>query len=594
MKKYSEILLIAIIAALMCCCLAFFVSCSAGDESPDTGGTNVQEKNIDEADIVKLMSNGRLYCMQSDRMTITQTDENGGLTLLANIVLDRNIPLEMYVNGDKLIAICGLSDYFSEQGSTYYYKGSYSRCAVKIFDLSVLDEAEVTVFNEGAENESGESEGEVLSELPLLYSSVVSSDYLTSRLYLDRSDICLVFTDDGSVDSVYYTENSERKSIEYSFDVSSYQSNVSSSQSLTIFMKISLTKDELVADTVAYNGAALYTVYASDYGMYPIFTTYTYYESEGCGGYYQYIQNTIIIKMNPENLMPKRKLILEDAKLYSRYAMKDYGDYIYVAAHGSGGSTIYALDENLQEVSKISGIAQGESIRAVRYEQTETQRLCYLVTYRQVDPLFKINITDPMSMNIAGELKINGYSAYLHVVGTDRLVGIGYNGTATAANSDVKVTLFDTSSGDPIEINSLIIPLVYYCEVIENPKALMINLENGIIGFSALRYDRINSCYKQGFYLFALNNDEIVDLAYISNFDNGQAGSSAYNYSAFRKYINRAMYADGYLYTVADGLIRSYSLETLKNGEITIVNELSFIDNQANEGGGSGGNNFNE
>jgi uncharacterized secreted protein with C-terminal beta-propeller domain len=91
---------------------------------------------------------------------------------------------------------------------------------------------------------------------------------------------------------------------------------------------------------------------------------------------------------------------------------------------GEGSQTsnnIYILDETLNQVSKIENIAPGESIYAARFLGDRA----YLVTFVQVDPLFTIDLSDPYNPRILGELKIPGYSEYLHPYDETHIIGIG-------------------------------------------------------------------------------------------------------------------------------------------------------------------------
>jgi uncharacterized secreted protein with C-terminal beta-propeller domain len=84
-------------------------------------------------------------------------------------------------------------------------------------------------------------------------------------------------------------------------------------------------------------------------------------------------------------------------------------------------NNIYILDDTLQQISKIENIAPGESIYAARFLGDRA----YLVTFVQVDPLFTIDLSDPYNPRILGELKIPGYSEYLHPYDETHIIGIG-------------------------------------------------------------------------------------------------------------------------------------------------------------------------
>jgi uncharacterized secreted protein with C-terminal beta-propeller domain len=94
-------------------------------------------------------------------------------------------------------------------------------------------------------------------------------------------------------------------------------------------------------------------------------------------------------------------------------------------------------------IGSLSGIAPGENFQSSRFIGNRL----YLVTFQQIDPLFVIDIADPKSPKILGELKIPGYSTYLHPYDNDRLIGLGYdtkvNQWGGTQNAGIKVDLYN-------------------------------------------------------------------------------------------------------------------------------------------------------
>ncbi|MEY4629956.1 MAG: hypothetical protein RIQ81_76 [Pseudomonadota bacterium] len=107
----------------------------------------------------------------------------------------------------------------------------------------------------------------------------------------------------------------------------------------------------------------------------------------------------------------------------------------------------------LLEAGKVTGIAPGENIMAVRY----VDEMAYVVTFRQTDPLYAISLKDPAAPKILGELKIPGFSEYLHPVADGRLLGVGVEATESGRRTgEVKVSLFDTSKPEDLKEKSVI------------------------------------------------------------------------------------------------------------------------------------------
>jgi hypothetical protein len=94
-------------------------------------------------------------------------------------------------------------------------------------------------------------------------------------------------------------------------------------------------------------------------------------------------------------------------------------------------SFVTTLDERagrLAEVGRVDGLGRGEQIYAVRF----IEEVGFVVTFRQTDPLYTVDLSDPRRPRVLGELKIRGYSAYLHPLGGDLLLGVGQDATAGA------------------------------------------------------------------------------------------------------------------------------------------------------------------
>jgi uncharacterized secreted protein with C-terminal beta-propeller domain len=117
-----------------------------------------------------------------------------------------------------------------------------------------------------------------------------------------------------------------------------------------------------------------------------------------------------------------------------------------VAAEPSKSTvTVFAVgDDSLTETGSVTDLGVDEQIHAVRFIGDTG----YVVTFRQTDPLYTIDLADPENPVVTGELKITGYSAYLHPVGEDRLLGVGQEATAEGQTTGLQASLFDTGAAE--------------------------------------------------------------------------------------------------------------------------------------------------
>jgi len=150
--------------------------------------------------------------------------------------------------------------------------------------------------------------------------------------------------------------------------------------------------------------------------------------------------------------------------LLNQFAMDEYEGRLRVATtdgppwgfDDTSESFVAVLEQQgdqLVEVGSVGEMGKGERIFSVRF----IAEAAYVVTYRQVDPLYVVDLSDPANPVVAGELKILGYSAYLHPIGEGRLIGIGQDATEEGRSLGAKVSLFDVSDpSDPREVDSFV------------------------------------------------------------------------------------------------------------------------------------------
>ncbi|MGC4806517.1 beta-propeller domain-containing protein [Micromonospora sp. DT233] len=138
--------------------------------------------------------------------------------------------------------------------------------------------------------------------------------------------------------------------------------------------------------------------------------------------------------------------------LLNQYALSDWRGHLRVATTSSpppGSSSVtesavYVLarrGETLAQVGAATGLGRGERIHSVRYLGPTG----YVVTFRRTDPLYALDLTDPAAPRVTGELKITGYSAYLHPAGEGRLLGVGQEADARGRTQGLQVSLFDVA-----------------------------------------------------------------------------------------------------------------------------------------------------
>ena len=138
--------------------------------------------------------------------------------------------------------------------------------------------------------------------------------------------------------------------------------------------------------------------------------------------------------------------------LINQYALSEWDGHLRVATttgdtwgrRTSSQSAVYVLRADgatLKRVGAVTGLGKGERIYSVRF----VGGTGYVVTFRQTDPLYGVDLRDPAAPRVTGELKINGYSSYLHPAGDGRLIGVGQDATNQGRVTGTQVSLFDVA-----------------------------------------------------------------------------------------------------------------------------------------------------
>ncbi len=138
--------------------------------------------------------------------------------------------------------------------------------------------------------------------------------------------------------------------------------------------------------------------------------------------------------------------------LLSQWSLSEHGGVLRAAttsmppweSDARSESAVRTLEERggrLVEIGRVGGLGRGESIYAVRFMGP----IGFVVTFRQVDPLYTLDLSDPRAPAVVGELKVPGYSAYLHPLGDGLLLGVGQNADEQGRTTGVQVSLFDVS-----------------------------------------------------------------------------------------------------------------------------------------------------
>jgi len=277
----------------------------------------------------------------------------------------------------------------------------------------------------------------------------------------------------------------------------------------------------------------------------------------------------------------------------NQFSMDEYNGYFRIATttnvwwnSGNATNQLYVLDMNLDVVGKLENLAPGEQIYSARFMGDRG----YIVTFRNIDPFFVIDLTEPTAPTVLGELKITGYSGYLHPYDENHIIGIGKETTAAdredfAWYQGVKISLFDVSDvSNPVEVAKYEIgDRGTTSPILNDHKALLFDESRNLLVIPVLVALKDNTLYPdelpdwaygdyvwQGACVFDISPDGIEYRGGITHLEDGADLKN--NYWLYSEYfVERAFYIGDVLYTVSDKLVKMNDL-----GSLDLLNEIEL------------------
>lgn len=241
------------------------------------------------------------------------------------------------------------------------------------------------------------------------------------------------------------------------------------------------------------------------------------------------------------------------------------------ATRKTTSSSVYVLDHYLDRLGQVEGLAPEEEIYSVRY----LGDMAYLVTFKQIDPLFAVDLSDPAAPKVLGELKVPGFSEYLHPIGGNTLLGLGYNTQVyddTVTTAGLKLSLFDVSDPTrPAEKQTYRMgDAGSYSQAISTHKAFLYYAQKNLVGIPVTLFETIGENtgdpwarnYKfafDGLYLFHVTPEKITYYGAVTHSTGFDENSM---YQAGLK-VERGMFVGDALYLFSDAMVTAYSITTL-------------------------------
>lgn len=524
----------------------------APQSNSNSSDTNNQVEGVQEGDIIK---NDGKYIYINSGSGLKVIDSNPvNPKIIATINVPENTSIsELFVTENKLVVI-GQNNYFHTM--------NYDKAVTEALIMPPRyyeDRTNVLIYN--IEN----IEKPVLEQEYLFDGNYLSGRTIEDKLYLINTKYLnygydIYNKEEYETPLPYYTNVLTNSKYEFGYDQIKYFPNyIDSRYMYTIGIDLS---DKLSnPDVDVYLGGSD-TIYVSKDNIYAAIADYSYDYTITQSELYnpEYTTNTVIYKFNLDkgkiNVVSQGKV---PGTIINQFSMDEHEGMFRIATttgdtwQNTSKNNVYILDGSLKIIGKLEGLAPGERIYSTRFADDRI----YMVTFKQVDPLYVIDASNPERPVVEGELKIPGYSTYLHIVDENHILGFGYDTELSTwggtVNGGVKISLFDVSNANkPKEIKTETIGKAgTYSEVLYNHKALMFSLQKGLMAFP-VNVSGDNYKYEfNGAYIYNINNESFNFKNKISHMED----ISSYGYS-----ISRIIYINDYLYSFSDQSMQVHSI----------------------------------
>lgn len=483
----------------------------------DYSTTNLQMEGVDESDIAKI-DGSYIYTVEDKYIVITDIRDGKLKEVTRFLPKDCGASdrvMEIYVDGDQLILVVQCYETSLEEDSAFCYKMN-GKSTTQIQVYSIVDrknpEFEGRLIQDGYYNTSRK-----IGDVVYLFTQYnMTSDVVG---YVEKEYTSVIPKVNGekvAASEIYLPESSGESGILVSsLDVNKPDKVLDSKLVISGYAQTYISKDALYLYEEDYDGAMITNIakFALDEGR---------ISGVAAAAVSGYVRDTFAINASDG---------------YLRVLTTDYSTEDEVNA-------LYILDENMKLTGQLTGIAPGEEIYAARFMGNTG----YFVTYRNTDPLFTVDLSDPAKPEIIGELKVTGFSEYLHFWDDTHLLGIGYESDENTGNiENIKLSMFNIENpGEVTEEAKLVLKDVDYSEALYDYKSVIISKDKNLIGLVCEDYS--GSRTKQTYQIYSYENGTFKKQAEIP-------GINGVNYENVR-----GMYSGNVFYLWINDNITSYDM----------------------------------
>lgn len=538
----------------------------------DFSETNIQVEGVDEPDIVKT-DGSYMYLIAKSKLYIIRAYPSDDFEILSEIAFNDNVHAnDLFINDNHLVVFCNSFETFYEYDFYVdYWWGGSSDSIIYIFDIEDKINPEL-IYN--IEIDGWYFDSRMIDE----YVYVIVSEY--------SYEIYRVIDGNESLIIPKISINNESRNVTprdiYYVDIPEKIDLMTHVLAINVFSGEVTQKSFLLSDSQ--------DIYVSKNNIY--ITSLKYHrplyllESISDDNYETTIIHKISINEEEISYVAQGEV---PGHILNQFSMDEYNGFFRIAttvgyvwsSDIQSSSGVYILNNELEKISEIEGIAPGEQIYSARFMGD----ILYLVTFKKIDPFFTIDLSDPYNPNILGKLKIPGYSDYLHPYDENHIIGIGKDTVEASEEEEewrnldfawyqgIKIALFDVSDFDnPKEVAKIIIgdrgtdsPALY------DHKAFLFDKEKELLIIPVTLYeidDDIKEKYDnntgsiygeftfQGAYVYSLSIEKGFEFeGRITHLNEDDYIKSGF-YPNYDFSILRSLYINDVLYTISNSMVK--------------------------------------
>jgi uncharacterized secreted protein with C-terminal beta-propeller domain len=586
-------------------------------EIVDYSQTNVQVQGVDEPDLVK--TDGEyLYIVSSNKILIIKAYPVEDAEIITELEYNDSLYLRnIFVNGSKLVVFAETYNYpiyenidegVSKELDSLRYDSPDTY--VKVYDITDIENP---IIGKDIVVEGSFSGARLIGS----YVYVVSTQFSYNYGYIDDDQVVIprIIVDDDVKDiplnNIYYVDLPEKSNTLIniiSFDIGDMSKDVNSEVFIlgnshilyvskdNIYVSYSASSYNYTMIEKLIDNIVLPNLPNSLMNEYESVNSLTLDDYQKRSVYDWIIQNYIELideeqkKIIAEELVKytERTIIhrinIRDGEISygaqgsipgyvnNQFSLSEYEGYLRVSTTVQGWmvrsyvsefesrNNLYILDMDLEIIGFLENLAVGEQIYSTRFIGDKG----YLVTFKQIDPFFVIDLIEPTDPRVLGELKIPGYSTYLHPYDKSHIIGIGRD------EEKIKISLFDvTDLNKPVELSKY--------EIVNNEENWHWSQSSALYEHKAFLFDKsknllvipVGDYYKESAYVFNVTVELGIKLKGIIThdykFDIEEENDPWYSVykEGYSNSIKRTLYIDNVLFTISDNMVKMNDMDSL-------------------------------